>query len=408
MTMHTPVVLTDDSTVAAAARARSWPVVQQQDGMLRITGVEQTVPLPEPAMSIERGSLTGPHVAGWKLVLDWLEKHVHRPMMVVAPNGWAQDLALWSASSRGWPLGAWVHGDPPARTDAGAVALLGTATGVLIPDAEQRESFIHSWPAAMAELPDAALVDVAAPAAPTPSVRREGHTSVLLVAHSTDDSPAAGSDRAASLLATLKTLASEGLSVDLATTSRPSDATERIHHVPDLGPATLSAGRGPIETWATVAFTHAAKKAYAPTHEVGGYWHVALERYFEARDDHFDIVIMTGDPVEPFAFAAWAQDHWYARTVLDYGNPSTLADRRGLSSEAAAEAADVECGWNMAADLVLVADSASLDMVAMSGPQAVVEVFAPTLENENSGATRELGRLITKLAPAGENGADRF
>lgn len=405
MTLYTPVVLTDDPTVAAAARVRCWPVVRQQDGMLRITGVEQTIPLPEPSMRIESGSLTGPHVAGWKLVLDWLEKHVHRPMLVVEPNGWAQDLALWSASSRGWPLGAWLHGNSPACTDAGAVALLGTATGVFIPDAEQRERFIHSWPAATAELPIAALVDVASPAAPTPSVRREGHTRVLLVVHSTDGGHATGAGRAASLLATLKTLAGDGLSVDLATTSQPSDATERIHHVPDLGPATLSAGRGPIETWATVAFSHAANKAYAPTRQAGGYWHVALERYFEARDDHFDIVIITGDPVESFAFAAWAQDHWYARTVLDYGNPSTLADRRGLSSEAAAEAADVERGWNMAADLVLVADTASLDMVTRSGPQAVVEVFAPTLGNENSGATRELGRLMTDLGPACEYGA---
>lgn len=401
MTLHTPVVITDDDDVALAARSRKWPVVQRDGDVLHLTGVRQSIPLPEPSMRIEAGSLSGEHVAGWKLVLDWLEKHLHRPMMVVEPNGWAQDLALWSASSRGWPMGAWLHQNVPAASNAGAVALMNSATGVLFAhDEEERARSTQAWPTALSSLPDASLVDVLSPPTPSPSVRRKGITRVLLVAYSLDDSTDADGGRAESLLASLRTLSGDGLTIDLATTTHPSGSTDRTHCVPDLGPATLGAGRGPIETWATVAFMHAAEKPYAPTREVGGYWHVALERYFEKRDDHYDVVLITGDPVETFAFAAWAQDHWYARTVLDYGHPLTLPHRRGLAADAAAEAAYVERGWNMAADVVLVGDTASLGLAQSGGPEAVLKVCAFDAEDGEGGFTRELRCLIAELEPA--------
>ena len=374
MTLHTPVVFTDDAAVAAAARSRSWPVVHRDGQTIHLTGVHQTITVPEPSMSIEKGSLSGPHVAGWKLVLDWLEKHLYRPMMVVEPNGWVQDLALWSASSRGWPVAAWVHGEQPVVAAAGAVALVGSSAGVLFLDDDARQRFTTSWRSSVTVLPNAPLVDVTVSASLTPSVRKDAVTRVLLIAYFAGDNPTVGVQRPTYWFEMLEELSGGDITVDLATAAPWEGAPGRVHHVPDLGPATLAPGRGAIQTWATVAFTHAADKAYAPTRHVGGYWHVALEKHFSARDDHYDVVIITGDPFEYFGFAAWAQDHWYARTVLDYRDPFALNPRRSFTEQSQAEAIDWEKGWNMAADVVTIVHDMNRNTVVPSGPDARIEV----------------------------------
>ncbi|MEO7587781.1 MAG: hypothetical protein ABIS84_07095 [Arachnia sp.] len=398
MTFHTPVVFTDDDAVAAASRSRGWPVVSHQEGQLRLTGVRQSIPVPQPVMRIETGSLTEPHASGWKLVLDWLEKHLHRPLLVVEPNGWVQDLALWSAASRGCPVAAWVHGGDPVVAAAGAVALMASGEGVLFLDDNARARFTADWRSTVVDLPDTPLIDVHRPAAPTPSVRKDGVTRVLLVAYFAGDNPTVGAQRPTYWFEELERLSGGDITVDLATAAPWADAHGRVHHVPDLGPATLAPGRGPIATWATVAFTHAAKTAYAPTRHLGGYWHVALERWFAARDDHYDVVVITGEEFEYFGFAAWAQDHWYARTVLDYGNPTELVRRRSLSGEAGAQAADVERGWNMAADVVVAPDEASVQAAQRSGPQALLEVITGHPNREKPQATGELQHLVHRLA----------
>jgi len=374
MTLHTPVVFTDDESVAAAARSRHWPVVHRAGETLHLTGVGQIIPLPEHSMKIDAGSLSGPHVVGWTYVLDWLDKHLHRPMMVVQPNGWAQDLALWSASSRGWPLAAWIHGEKPVVTAAAAVALVGAAKGVLFLDDDVRQRFIASWSSTVTDLPNATLVDVKAPAAPTPSVKKDGLIRVLLVAYYAGDNPTVGVQRPTYWFEMLEELSGGDIIVDLATAAPWQNATGRVHNVPDLGPATLALGRGAIETWATAAFTHAADEAYAPTRHVGGYWHVALEQYFAARDDHYDVVIITGNPIEYFGFAAWAQGHWYARTLLDYRDPFALNPRRSFTEESQAQAIYWEKGWNMAADVVTIVHEMNRGTVVASGPDARIEV----------------------------------
>ena len=374
MTLHTPVVFTDDELVAAAVRSRRWPVVHRTGETLHLTGVGQVIPLPEHSMKIDAGSLSGPHVAGWTYVLDWLDKHLHHPMMVVQPNGWAQDLALWSASSRGWPLAAWIHGEEPVATDAAAVALVGAAKGVLFLDDDVRQRFIESWHSTFTDLPNATLVDVKAPAAPTPSVKKDGLIRVLLVAYCAGDNPAVEVQRPTYWFEMLEELSGGDIIVDLATAAPWQSAISRVHNVPDLGPATLAPGRGAIETWATAAFAHAADEVYAPTRQVGGYWHVALEQYFAARDDHYDVVIITGNPVEYFGFAAWAQNHWYARTFLDYRDAFALNPRHSFTEESQAQAIYWERGWNMAADVVTIAHEMNRGTVVASGPDARIEV----------------------------------
>src|SRR5699024_7680076 len=146
-TLNTPVVLTDDESVARAARARNWPVVRPVDGRLVLTGVRQTAPLPEERMRIAQGSLQAPHAAGWAFVLAWLEKYLHRPAIVTAPASCATVLALWATSSRGWA---------------------------------------HRLTDDLSELPDDALLDEPRRAAPATVDRRPGRTNVLVVSHSPD------------------------------------------------------------------------------------------------------------------------------------------------------------------------------------------------------------------------------
>ena len=262
MTLHTPVVITDDDSTAAEARRRHWPVVTRDGDTLRLTGVGQTAPLPQPRMDIAGGSLHAEHASGWKFVLDWLAKHLHRPMIITEPGAWAHELALWSTASRGWP---------------------------------------HRLADRLDDLPEEPLVDNVPPAQPSPSARQRGTTRVLLVAHDL------GSRRTAGWFSQLEHASGGDVTVDLATSLTPAGDSRRVHVVPDLGIATLAPHDGPIDAVAQVALTHAVDAPFDPMREPAGFWQLALERHFEARNDHYDVVVLAGPPFAHFGFAAWAQ-----------------------------------------------------------------------------------------------------
>ncbi|GAB3813187.1 hypothetical protein GCM10028820_07510 [Tessaracoccus terricola] len=323
MTLHTPVVVTDDEAVAAAARDRHWPVVRRVDAALRLTGVRQQAPLPEDRMDIASGSLSGASAAGWKFVLDWIAKHVHKPLLVTAPDSWAADLARWAGASRNWPT---------------------------------------RFADRLDDLPSQALLEEPRHPAPSTSPRTPGTVRALVVAH--DPS----SQRARFWLEASRS--SESVAVDLVAPVACDGAT-RVHVVPDFGAANLAPGTGAIDPVAALALERAAESPYDPLLTEAGSWQLALERWFEGRDDHYDVVVITGPPMAPFGFAAWAQRVWYARTVLDHSSM-----RADAPDPAVREQQEYwERGWNLAATVVTGPDGGVARRVVASGPGARVEVI---------------------------------
>lgn len=330
MSLHSPVVFTDDPALTSEARARRWPVVSRDGATLRMSGVRQSAPLPEPNMDITAGSLTGVAAGGWKFVLDWVAKYVHRPLLVLEPGSWAGDLGRWAEATRGW---GW--------TEASEVPGKGPS---------------------LSGLDDAALVELpAAPEPPSPADRIPGRGRMLLVRHGEwTERQGAWVDAAERV----------GLLVDIAS-DRILDGRDRVHVVADLGTAnlTLDAGTGPLDPVYALALARAVDSG-DPTLGAAGHWQVALEHWFKPRPDDFDVVVLAGPPVGFFGFGAFASRHWYARVVIDHATHAPWP----ADEAAALLLKDWEQGWHLAADAVTVADELALGQVAPSGPDATVEI----------------------------------
>ena len=335
MSLHTPVVFAQSPQFAAQATARDWLVVSRSDALLHLTGVTQSAPLPGPTMDIANGSLSGAQAPGWRFVLDWIAKYAHRPLLVVEPGSWTGDLARWAQATRGWP---WVVTDD------------------------------------LATLPDTALIDgPVPPTQPSPADRIPGTGRLLLVRHG------APTQRQNDWISAAE---SAGLVVDVAS-DRPVPDLGRVHVVPDLGVANLAPSNGPIDPVYGLALTRAISDQ-DPTLGVAGSWQVALERWFEARPDEFDVVVLTGPPVGFLGFGAFAARHWYAKVVIDH---ETHADWP-TDPTAATLAKDWERGWHLAADAVTVAAEPMLDLVTATGPEASVDFLEPA----------SMGPLLSRLA----------
>lgn len=402
MKFHTPVVFSDDPAITDLARSRGWKVILRDGQLLRIAGLDekQTLAMPEPSLRIERGSLEAANHPLWANVLNWLAKHVHRPLPVVEPNGYAMELALWAAASRGWPLGVWLDDQFPIGSP-GAIALLTAASGFVFADPAHRDSFTGRWPVTIRELQATPLVPLPDPTPPAALRRDDDAIRVLLVGYYSGPAATVGVQRVNYWFERLEELSEGRVKVDLVTATQWPETPDRVHVVPDLGPASLTDGTGPLEPWAVQTLAGYRERAYPPSAHVAGYWAWALERYFEARDDHYDVVVLSGNPFAYFDFAHYARRRWFARTVVDYRDPFALNPRASLSEEARADAIESERGWNLLADAVTAVNDVTARLVVPSGPdQRIVVVpngfdersmHAPARSPHEPGAAVRLG-----------------
>ncbi|MFD0864486.1 hypothetical protein ACFQ06_01505, partial [Tessaracoccus lubricantis] len=184
MTYRTPVLISDDPVAGHLAGARGWKVLRRDGQLLRFAGLDhaQTLALPPLPFSVGDGSLDAATVGGWDNLLNWLQKHIHQPMLVVAPDEWAAELALWAKASRGWPFGVWIDGAPPLHTPSAAACMLSNE-GLFAPHPEALTDLANRWKEPFGELPATPLIDVVAPQQPTDARREPGVTRVLIVSH---------------------------------------------------------------------------------------------------------------------------------------------------------------------------------------------------------------------------------
>lgn len=343
MTYRTPVLISDDPIAMAAAQSRGWKVLLRDEQLLRFAGLDrsQTLALPPLPFSIDDGSLEPATAAGWDNLLNWLQKHIHQPMLVVAPDEWAAELALWAAASRGWPFGVWIDGAPPLHTPTAAACMLSNE-GLFAPRPEALTDLATRWKEPFVELPRTSMIHVPRRPQPSPARRDDGGLRLLVVDHH-GEAPS---------------LVEGGVVVDVATAVRRGG--ERTHVIADLGAPGLADGPGPLPSWAVAALAGSRERAVASSDFVGGHWRWRVEDHFDARDDHFDVVWLRGEPYVTADLALYAKSRWYARVILD---PHTWArfDAEGERTQVAYDTA----GWEMWSDAVLTGDESPEEILAL-------------------------------------------
>ncbi len=375
MTLHTPVVLTNDPHATAEAHARRWKVVARRDDGLHVTGCEVTMPSPQQVCDIVHGSFSAEHAQGWEAILDWLADHIHRPMLVVAPLDPLTDLALWARATRGWPLAALVTSPAPAATPS-TVALLTGGEGVIIPDENVASAFRSRWPAPCPDLPTTPLVRVSRH---RPTTRSGGPPAngikVLLVGYYAGPCPTVGVQRINYWFEQLSALSDGRIVPDLAVATPWPDAPANVHRVPDLAAASLALRTGRMEPEDARVLAEHEQAAYPITKQVAGFWNRALEHHFDGTDDHYDVVICSGNPFPYLAFAQYARARWGAMTINDYRDPFARSPRMQYTDAARRDAEELEAEWNAHADVVTVVNDVCAHLVVKGVEDQRIEVI---------------------------------
>ncbi|MDO5677208.1 MAG: hypothetical protein Q4G35_06840 [Propionibacteriaceae bacterium] len=345
MTYHTPVLISDDPHAQQAAQRRGWKVLLRDEQVMRFEGLDhsQTLALPPLPFSIDDGSLSAAQAPGWDNLLNWLQKHIHRPMLVVAPDDWAGELALWAAASRGWPFALWIDGAPPLHTPSVAACML-SAEGLFVPKPEALEVLRKRWKEPFVELPTTPLVRVVARAQPAVAPDQPDVVRVLVVSHH----------------GAAPELEADDILVDVVTAVRHPEPGEREHYVANLGAPGLANGPGVLPAWAAAGVAAGKERAVASSDHIGGYWRWRLEEYFNQRNDHYDVVWLRGEPYVTAEFALYAKRRWYARVILE---PHTWAryEDEGERTQVAYDMA----GWKMHADAVLTGEEPPAEVVEL-------------------------------------------
>lgn len=395
MTLYSPVVVTEDQRSIDVALSRGWHVVRRYPGsikVLTITGNDVLCGIPTEGFSLTDGTLDASHTPVWNYVLDWIDGHVLRPMLIVEAGDDFTDLALWAASSRGWPIGALMTRIP--EFDAQTVALLNSADGAFLPNDAVANDLAQAWPHHVAHLADAPMVPIEPSRPIPPRTRRQGLTKVLVVAHDAGSATDEASRRAQQWRDALQPDPEVDVefALDIATAAAWPGMPERTHRVPDLGAANW-VREGETLDKASHRLSHGDVRPFPVTRQVAGTWNQALERYFAGRAvDHYDVVILTGPPWF-FDFAAYAKKNWYAATVLDYLTPLPDEGRSAWSDEAIDDARYLQRGWNMSASVVTVPTEDIAQKIEPGGPESRIEVVPTTRDAAllMASLVRELG-----------------
>lgn len=374
MTLFTPVLFPNENPLAEEmALARGWRVVHQASRTLRLNGVTETVEMPASMMNILAGSLRPADHPGWNRVVEWLSRHVTKPLLVMGPNMGLTDLALYANAAHGIPCAAWLTEAPVGLTPSG-LALLTSAEGVLFTSPEAETRFRNTWPTPLESLPDSPLLELRTRRDLPARRRAPGVTNVLLVAYYAGPSPTVGVQRVNYWFDQLAPLSRGRLRVDLAMATAWPGAPAGAHRVRDLGPAEAVLPGGRVEPWGHAAIdqVNEAAKAYPVS---GGLWHLSLEKYFDARDDEYDVVLISGNPFSYFEFARYAKRRWHAATILDYRDPFALTPRVERKKKQAARAKHDEIGWSFAADEITVVNQACVPLTLNHNPAAEIVVI---------------------------------
>lgn len=377
------------------AGLEALPSVQIHKGSLSFDG--NRIALPAGRLNVADAIASG--TAGdWNIVVDWLfQRMTPGQVLIVAYDHLLRDLAAIGAArglfdyALAWPTA-------PKRIVSRDYEMIGSAAFCLFADAEVEAGFrrIYVPPytgvqasSGLEGLAKAAMARRAAGNA-TPLTARTAPIRVLLVAYFSGPARTVGVQRINYWREAIPRLDPD-IHVTVATAMQGDDAHPDIRVIPDHGAAALMTGDGTVPGWGS-AFIDSEKQNARYFSTLSHYWRIALEQYFDATDDHFDVVIISGNPFAVFDFSAYAKRRWYARVILDYRDPFANNPRMAYTPEARDWARYIEKGYNLQADLVTVVNDACAGMV-----EAYEDVDVQVIPNGFDDAA---------IAPAGQPWSD--
>ena len=148
---------------------------------------------------------------------------------------------------------------------------------------------------------------------------------------------------------------------------------DNVHVVPDFNVAVLLDADGTYPDW-SAEFVATEQRDAKSFNTLSYYWRYALERYFDASRDHFDVVIISGNPFSCFDFAAYAKRRWHARVILDYRDPFGNNPRFQYTDEARDRTRYAERGYNFQADVISVVNDYCVGLVEGGSEAEIINI----------------------------------
>ncbi len=190
----------------------------------------------------------------------------------------------------------------------------------------------------------------------------EAPVRVLLVAYFSGPCRAVGVQRPNYWFEELENVSDGAIEVHMATAIDWGEPLQNLHSVPDFHTGSLLDDENKYPSWAR-EFVASERLDARSFNTLSYYWRYALETYFDSTDDHFDVVIISGNPFSCFDFAAYSKRRWNARVMLDYRDPFANNPRFRYPPEARELARYAERGYNLQADSVSVVNNHCVELV---------------------------------------------
>ncbi|SEC77693.1 Glycosyltransferase involved in cell wall bisynthesis [Rhodobacter sp. 24-YEA-8] len=336
------------------------PRIRHVPGELSFEG--HRIALPAARLDVA-AAITAGKLDEWIAVARWISDRLgpDRALIISHANP-LRDLALLGSAQGLFSYGL-TFAQALQRVFVGDYALIGSASLCIFADADIEEQFrrayVPHYTGVLASDGPQAIARALEPVCATPvSLQPSGKSGsgklkVLLIAYFSGPSRTVGVQRINYWHAQMEALSQGEVEITLATATPWPNPPQNVRIIPDWGPAVLIRPDGKPESWA-VPFLDSEKLNAKSASTLSYYWRIALERHFEAADDQYDVVILSGNPFAVFDFATWAKRRWYARVILDYRDPFANNPRMAFTPQAREAVRYLEQGYNLQADLVTV------------------------------------------------------
>ena len=372
MAHSTPLIVCANADVSEELAARLGANrISVSDGRMEMLdpsgrSVTPFFPLPEQEANLQ--SLAAGSATQWNALLDNLCGNFAAPPHIFLESDHPLRELFLLGSRRGLLCYSLYIRQTPQRLALLEYAIVSAAVQIVFADEAAHTAFCKIFVGAYqtaqlsAESLETGLQAARSCAPDWPEPTEETRLRVLIVAYFAGHCSTVGAKRVNYWFDQMQSISGGKIEVELASAMPYDSPPGRHHYVPNYDLAEILDAGSPNEWQMAFMQTEADQRRNFTT--LSHYWRLGLERYFDARDCRFDVVIISGNPFSVFDFAKFARRKWSARVVLDYRDPFAFNPRFKYSDAARAEAAYVERGYNLQADLITVVNDDCIKLVA--------------------------------------------
>lgn len=303
----------------------------------------------------------------WQQFAINLASVISNGVLIVDIDHHLRELMVLSAARQHVRIGVFIHNSVP-RIGAVEYALLASAEFVVFASDDHVSDFKLKYvgPYRKLNISSTLVSEISglraeAAVAPSSDLDIEAKR-LLIISYFSGDCRAVAVQRINYWLDQIQHLSGGTLSVELATAIRWSPQRPDVHFVPDFYAGILWEDQVKLQDWAK-AFIATEVRNSKSVSTIGYYWRYALERYFDKRSDHFDVVLISGNPFSYFDFGAYAKNRWGAKVILDYRDPFANNPRIAYNDEKRKVARYIERGYNFQADLCVSVNGRCTELI---------------------------------------------